>query len=88
MSKRIVILARKNLHMSPGKLAAQAVHAALMLPASEIDAYTPVIVLMVTDRKFEEAKSRPGVIVVPDAGLTEVPPYTETVLAFVEITER
>lgn len=40
-----------------------------------------------SDRKFEEAKLRVDVVVVRDAGLTEVPRGTETVLAYIESEE-
>lgn len=44
--KRIKILARKNLKMSPGKLAAQSVHAALALAALvPLDPMMSVVVL-------------------------------------------
>jgi peptidyl-tRNA hydrolase len=73
---------RKNLNMSRGKLAAQCVHAVLMLDHAS---YTePVIVLGVSDIQFDLCKNYYKVHVVRDAGLTEVPPNTETVLAWRE----
>ena len=73
---RIKILARKKLKMSPGKLAAQAVHAELALNALvEVDPLMSVIVLSVNDAPFNRAKAEHSVIaVVHDAGFTEVSP--------------
>ena len=68
--KRIKILARKNLKMSSGKLAAQAVHAALALTSLEkLDPLQSVVVLEVTDKKFNEKVNGEGKLaVVRDAG--------------------
>lgn len=87
---RIKILYRKNLKMSPGKLAAQSVHAALGLATIHPEAKDPmlsVVVLEASDKKFEESKTIWGVdgYVVKDAGHTEVSPGTETCLAALEI---
>jgi peptidyl-tRNA hydrolase len=80
--KRIKILYRKNLKMSPGKLvASQCVHAALGL--EDTDYMMSVVVLGVSDKKFiEEIPS--AEYVVADAGYTEVPEGTYTCLAFCE----
>lgn len=88
--KRIKILYRKNLKMSPGKLAAQAVHAALALTSLEkLDPLQSVVVLEVTDRKFNEKINGEGKLaVVRDAGYTEVAPGTLTCLAFLEDDPR
>jgi peptidyl-tRNA hydrolase len=87
--ERIKVLYRKNLKMSPGKIAAQAVHAALALKESRghINAMTSVVVLGVSNRKFDEAKQNAsgGMTIVRDAGYTEVEPGTETCMAFVEV---
>jgi peptidyl-tRNA hydrolase len=59
-NKRLKILYRKNLNMSPGKLAAQAVHAALLLNAftdDVDDVAMSVVVLGVSNAKFEQAKN-------------------------------
>lgn len=82
-NERIKIYYRKNLKMSPGKLAAQSVHAALALPkASPLQS---VVVLELSDLKFEAAKeAHPEAHIVHDAGLTEVDKGTETVMAFYE----
>jgi peptidyl-tRNA hydrolase len=53
---RLKILARKNLKMTPGKLAAQSVHAVLGLSLkAQLEAAMPVVVLEVCDKKFQEA---------------------------------
>lgn len=80
-TQKIKILFRKNLKMSPGKLAAQSVHAALGL--SSPHPLMSVVVLGVSDAKFEENKPRAQYLV-RDAGYTEVPAGTETCLAFYE----
>jgi peptidyl-tRNA hydrolase len=83
---RIKILYRKNLRMSPGKLAAQSVHAALLLASeTRVNANASVVVLSCSDKKFEESKLNKRVVaVVRDKGLTEVVPGTETCLAFLD----
>lgn len=88
--KRIKILARKNLNMSPGKLAAQSVHAALALAMQEdIDPMMSVVVLLVNTTPFDKAKTEHSVVaVVRDAGFTEVAPGTETCIAFLEDDPR
>lgn len=73
---------RKNLKMSPGKLAAQCVHAALMI--REALPHESVIVLGVSDAAFDRIKVSQKCAVVADLGLTEVAPGTETVLAWIE----
>lgn len=88
--QRIKILARKNLKMSPGKLAAQSVHAALGLAVqAELHPLMSVVVLEVNGRPFDEAKATHSpVAVVRDAGFTEVAPGTETCIAFLEDDPR
>jgi peptidyl-tRNA hydrolase, PTH2 family len=91
--KRIKILARKNLRMSDGKLAAQCVHAALGLYKLAPERHHSCIVLQVSDKKFEEAivalsQRLPDLsapfYVVTDAGYTEVESGTQTSLALYE----
>ncbi len=66
--------------MSPGKLAAQSVHAAIGL--GSVDYNTNVVVLGLSDKKFDEMKEDLICFVVKDAGHTEVAPGTETCLAY------
>lgn len=88
--KRIKILYRKNLKMSPEKLAAQAVHAALALGShEEIDWTQSVVVLGYSDKKFTETIEAGGALhIIRDAGYTEVAPGTITCLAFLENDPR
>jgi peptidyl-tRNA hydrolase len=87
---RLKILARKNLKMTPGKLAAQSVHAALGLALkAQLEAAMPVVVLEVSDKKFQEAvAANECSYVVHDAGYTEVPHGTQTCVAFFEEDPR
>jgi peptidyl-tRNA hydrolase len=80
---RIKVVYRKNLKMSPGKLAAQTGHAVLGLNGAY--ASMSIVVLEASDKKFQETKAaHPEACVVRDAGRTEVAPGTETVLAYFE----
>ncbi len=95
--KRIKVLVRRNLELSPGKRAAQAVHAALGL-AGLLDvtpwelsklANTTCVVLDASDRKFNHEVSKQAgeentIFVFADAGFTEVEPETVTCAAFLE----
>ena len=86
---RIKILARRNLKMTPGKLAAQSVHAALGLYKQNPLPHWSCVVLEVSDNKFEEAKvAHPYCYVVTDAGYTEVPAGSQTCMAFYEDDPR
>jgi|HubBroStandDraft_3_1064219.scaffolds.fasta_scaffold535199_2 peptidyl-tRNA hydrolase len=83
--KRVKVFYRRNLGMSPGKLAAQSVHAALGLYQKDPQDHWSCVVLAMSDRKFDSAKDlHPEGYVVVDAGLTELTPSTETCLAFYE----
>lgn len=87
-NKRIKILYRKNLKMSPGKLSAQCVHAALCLHGTHVD--MSVVVLGVSDKKFNEVvdKADPLYFLIQDRGYTEVQEGTNTCLAFLEDDPR
>lgn len=100
---RLKILVRKNLKMSEGKIAAQCIHGALGLQLvlflgfhwikSALLFAKSVVVLQVSDAKFEEAKTslaaeKNTFHVVHDAGYTEIEAGTETVLAFLERDPR
>lgn len=83
---KLKILYRKNLKMSPGKVAAQAVHAATGIGHTSYNLC--VVVLGVSDKKFNEARYNPeqsNLFVVFDAGHTEVAPGTITCLAYYEV---
>src|SRR5271155_991635 len=95
--KRIKVLVRRNLKMSPGKVAAQSVHAVLALAsvmqASSAElmtmANTTTVTLDASDQKFWRAKKELDETGIPcyafeDAGYTEVEKNTVTVLAFLE----
>jgi peptidyl-tRNA hydrolase len=95
---RIKILVRKNLKMSDYKTAAQCVHAALNLYKLDPQDHWSCVVLGVSDKKFEEKRDAlmaaatgwgaTAYYVVTDAGYTEVPPGTQTCLAFYEEDPR
>lgn len=86
--KRIKVLARKNLKMSEGKLAAQCVHAALGLYKSDPQEHWSCIVLQASDAKFNEAKQLHKGFTVTDEGYTEVEPHSETCFAYYEDDPR
>lgn len=88
--QRIKLLVRKNLKMSDKKMSAQCVHAALGLRDRYPEAkHWAVVVLDASDAKFEEAKiAHPEGYLVRDAGLTEIPAGSETVLAWFEDDPR
>lgn len=95
--QRIKILVRRNLKMSPGKVAAQSVHATLalasLLKASPAEllamANLTTVTLDASDQKFWRAKKELDDKGIPcyafeDAGYTEVEKNTTTVMAFLE----
>jgi len=83
--KRIKLLVRKNLRMSERKVAAQCVHAAVGLYKKDPQDHWSCVVLEASDKKFEEAKlAHPEGYVVTDAGYTEVPAGSQTVMAWYE----
>lgn len=79
---KVKIIFRKNLNMSPGKLAAQAVHAAVALKVTNNS--LPVVVLGYNDKRFHELVKEHSAVTIKDAGYTEVSPGTMTCAAFYE----
>ena len=79
-SGRIVVYLNKNVEMSPGKAAAQAVHAVLTLLGVHPD--FPVVVLGGSKKTVEAQEAT-----VRDAGRTEVKPGTLTAGASFEFPE-
>ena len=94
---KIKCLYRKNLKLSPEKLAAQTGHVVgniiqkAIRRLQMIDKNTVIVVLKASDKKFEEKRqelkqSYPPVVyyLQVDLGLTEVPAGTETVIGLIE----
>ncbi len=79
---KLKILYRKNLKMSPGKIAAQCVHAAAGI--GHADYGMSVVVLGVSDKKFWKHNENRDCFLVQDAGHTEVESGTYTCVAFYE----
>jgi hypothetical protein len=79
---RIKVIYRKNLKMSEGKLAAQVSHAVKNLGPTPADC--SIIVLKVSDKKFNELTSKTNCYIQVDRGLTELPPNTPTTAAWIE----
>jgi peptidyl-tRNA hydrolase len=83
--KKLKMLVRKNLKMSPNKTGAQCAHAAIGLYRKDPQEHHACIVLEASDAKFEEAKrDHPKSYIVTDAGHTEVPAGSQTVIAWWE----
>lgn len=86
--KKLKILVKRNLKMSENKTGGQCAHAAIGLYKKDPQEHWKCIVLDASDKKFEEAKeAHPEAYVVTDAGLTEVPAGTQTVIAWWEEDE-
>ena len=77
---RLRIIYRKNLKMSEGKIAAQAVHASMGLGTKDYN--MNVVVLGVSDKKFNEIVSTEDCFTVHDLGHTEVDKGTITCAAY------
>jgi peptidyl-tRNA hydrolase len=83
--KRIKFLVHKNLKMSERKTQAQIVHATLGLYKKDPRDHWSVVVLEASTKKFYEAvEAHPEGYVVTDAGYTEVPAGSHTVVAWYE----
>ena len=73
---------RRNLKMSEGKVAAQVAHAVKNL--GETPHNCNIVVLKVSDKKFEELVLEKPCYIQTDKGLTEVAPNTMTAAAWIE----
>jgi peptidyl-tRNA hydrolase len=79
---RIKAIYRKNLKMTEGKLAAQIAHAVKNLGETPKDC--DIVVLKVSDKKFDELTSQNDCYIQVDKGLTEVEAGTKTAAAWIE----
>jgi peptidyl-tRNA hydrolase len=84
---KLKIIYRKNLEMTPMKLAAQCVHAATGI--GHTDYSMNVVVLRSSNKKFKEKIeelqfNNQKYFIVKDLGHTELSPGTETCLAYYE----
>ena len=79
---RIKAIYRKNLKMTEGKIAAQVAHAVKNLGKTPVD--SDIIVLRVSDKKFQELTEQHNCYIQRDKGLTEVETGTATAAAWIE----
>jgi PTH2 family peptidyl-tRNA hydrolase len=94
---KMVIVTRKNLNLSPGKLAAQVAHAAVACALDtkkensrwfnkwQIEGAKKAIVKVESEKDFYPLKEKADELnivshIIADAGLTEIPAGTKTVL--------
>jgi peptidyl-tRNA hydrolase len=86
--KKIKMLVHKNLNMSERKVAAQCVHAGIQLYKKDPQDHWSCVVLEASTKKFFEAVKAhvndTSGYVVTDAGFTEVPAGSKTVVAWYE----
>jgi len=82
---KIKAIYRKNLKMSEGKVAAQIAHAVKNLGITPIDC--DIIVLKVSDKKFNELTDENECYIQTDKGLTEVESGTQTAAAWIVKTQ-
>lgn len=79
---RIKAIYKRNLKMSEGKVAAQIAHAVKNLGETPIDCN--IVVLKVSDKKFQELTEANECYIQVDKGLTEVEQGTATAAAWIE----
>jgi peptidyl-tRNA hydrolase len=79
---KIKAIYRKNLKMTEGKVAAQVAHAVKNLGITPVDC--DIIVLKVSDKKFEELILEKDCYIQIDKGLTEVESGTKTAAAWID----
>lgn len=80
---KIKAIYRKNLKMSEGKVASQIAHAVKNLGVTPVD--INIVVLKVSDKKFDEYIAEKDCYIQSDKGLTEVNKGTQTAAAWIEI---
>jgi peptidyl-tRNA hydrolase len=79
---KIKVIYRKNLKMSEGKVAAQVAHVVIGLGVS--DPTCTIVVLKVSDKKFNELITTEGCYVHHDYGYTEVDAGEATCAGWIE----
>ena len=79
---RVKVIYRKNLKMSVGKIAAQTAHAVIGL--SVTDPLCTIVVLGVSNKKFEELTEDNPCYIHKDFGYTEVKENEATCAAWIE----
>ena len=82
---RIKAIYRKNLKMSEGKVASQIAHAVKNLKETPKD--ITIVVLKVSDKKFNEIIHEKNCYVQVDLGFTQVEKGTQTAAAWIESEE-
>lgn len=80
---KIKAIYRKNLKMSEGKVASQIAHAVIGLQAT--DALMTIVVLKVSDKKFNELINEKNCYIHTDNGTTEVESGERTCAAWFEL---
>jgi len=83
---KIKVIYRKNLKMSEQKVASQVAHAVKNLGTSPSDC--SIIVLKVSDKKFNELSEFHDCYIQKDLGLTEVKAGTSTAAAWIEVDDQ